>query len=161
MRVLRHPLYPHPLPPPSTPKTLKVGLPERLGETSILKSSYKCLSLITLDFVIRANKKYYPQTLLEECKYKIKKNKMENLINDDLDPSSSDESFNESDNGSDNDESNFNLLKVKTFNNNNNNNNNNHNNNNHHNNNNNKSLIMYVNHALLGFYLCQLCFLQH
>ena len=25
-----------------------------------------------LDSVIRANKKYYPQTLLEECKYEIK-----------------------------------------------------------------------------------------
>ena len=33
---------------------------------------YKCLSLIMLDFVIRVNKKYYPQTLLEECKYVIK-----------------------------------------------------------------------------------------
>ena len=43
--------------------------------------SYKCLSLIILDSVIRANKKYYPQTLLEDCKYEIKKNKMENLIN--------------------------------------------------------------------------------
>ena len=32
-------------------------------------SSYKCLSLIMLDSVIRVNKKYYPQTLLEECKY--------------------------------------------------------------------------------------------
>ena len=52
-----------------------------------------------IDFVIRLNKKCYPETLLEACKYEIKKNKMENLINDDLDPSSSD---NESDNGSDN-----------------------------------------------------------
>ena len=51
-----------------------------------------------LDSVIRANKKYYPQTLLEMCKYEIIKNKMENLINDDLDLSSSDESDNESDN---------------------------------------------------------------
>ena len=51
-----------------------------------------------LDPVIRANKKYYPQTLLEECKYVIEKNKMENLINDDLDLSLSDESDNESDN---------------------------------------------------------------
>ena len=72
--------------------------------------SYKSLSLIMLDSVIRANKKYYPQTLLEESKYEIKKNKMENLINDDLHPSSSDESDNESnnesDNESDNDESN-------------------------------------------------------
>ena len=53
-------------------------------------ASQKCLSFIMLDSVIRANEKYYLQTLLEECKYKIKKDKMENLINDDLDPSSSD-----------------------------------------------------------------------
>ena len=43
-----------------------------------------------LDSVIRVNKKYYPQTLLEKCKYEIKKNKIENLINEDLDPSSCD-----------------------------------------------------------------------
>ena len=36
-------------------------------------TSYKCLSLIMLDSVIRVNKKYYLQTLLEECKYEIKK----------------------------------------------------------------------------------------
>ena len=48
-----------------------------------------------LDFVISVNKKYCPQTHLEECKYVIRKNKMENLINDDLDLSSSD---NETDN---------------------------------------------------------------
>ena len=55
-----------------------------------------------LESVIRVNKKCYPQTLIEECKYIIKKNKMENLINDDLDPSWSDKSDNESDNGFDN-----------------------------------------------------------
>ena len=54
-----------------------------------------------LDSVIGANKKYYPQTLLEECKYEIKKNKMENLINDDLDLSSSDKSDDGSDNETD------------------------------------------------------------
>ena len=66
-----------------------------------------------LHSVIRVNKKHYPQTLLEEYKYEIKKNKMEKLIDDDLDPSSSDnetdsETYSESDNGSDsesNDES--------------------------------------------------------
>ena len=36
-------------------------------------ASCKCLSLIMLDSVIRVSKKYYPQTLLEECKYEIKK----------------------------------------------------------------------------------------
>ena len=43
-------------------------------------ASYKCLSWIVLDSVIRANKKYYPQTLLEDCKYEITKKKIENLI---------------------------------------------------------------------------------
>ena len=65
-------------------------------------ASYKCLSLILLDFVIRVNKKFYPQTLLEECKYVTRKYKMENLINNDLSLSSSDESDNESYNESDN-----------------------------------------------------------
>ena len=44
------------------------------------------------DSIIKINKKYDPQTLLEERKYLIKKNKMEN---DELDLSSYD---NESDN---------------------------------------------------------------
>ena len=65
-------------------------------------ASYKYLSLVMLDLVIRVNKKYYSRTLLEECKYVIRKNKMKNVINDDLDLSSSDESDNKSDNGSDN-----------------------------------------------------------
>ena len=72
-------------------------------------ASHKCLSLIVLDAAIRVSKKYYPQTFLEVCKYVIRKNKMENLINDDLDLSSSDESDepdgetdNEIDNESDN-----------------------------------------------------------
>ena len=59
--------------------------------------------MYVIDNVIKANKKHYLQTLLEECKYEIKRNKMENLINDDLDLSSSDESDSES-NESDNDE---------------------------------------------------------
>ena len=58
-----------------------------------------------LDSVIKVNKKYYPQILLEECKFEIKKNRMENFINDNLDPSLSDES-DEYDNETDNDESN-------------------------------------------------------
>ena len=71
--------------------------------------------MLLLDNVIRANKKYYPQILLEESKYEIKKNKMENFINDDLDPSSSDESDNKSDNESDNDDSNDNLIRNLTM----------------------------------------------
>ena len=64
------------------------------------KAPCKCLSIIMLDSVIKANKKYYPQTLLEECKYEPKKIKMENLTDDNLEKSSSDESDSEADNDS-------------------------------------------------------------
>ena len=62
------------------------------------KAPCKCLSIIMLDSVIKAKKKYYPQTLLEECKYEPKKIEMENLTDDDLEKSSSDDSGSESDN---------------------------------------------------------------
>ena len=65
-------------------------------------ASYKCLSLIVLWSVIRVNKKYYPQRLLQECNYILKNNKVENLNSDDLDTSSSDESGSKFDYGSDN-----------------------------------------------------------
>ena len=48
------------------------------------KAPCKCLSIIMLDSVIKANKKYYPQTFLEECKYVQEKIKNENYIDDDL-----------------------------------------------------------------------------
>ena len=48
------------------------------------KAPCKCLSIIMLDSVIKANKKYYPQTFLEECKYIQEKIKIENYIDDDL-----------------------------------------------------------------------------
>ena len=62
------------------------------------KAPCKCLSIIMLDSVIKAKKKYYPQTLLEECKYDQEKIKLENLTDDDLEKNSSDESDSESDN---------------------------------------------------------------
>lgn len=45
----------------------------------------------------------YPQTLLEECKYEIRKSKSKNLINDELNLSSSNDNEyeDESDDGSD------------------------------------------------------------
>ena len=54
------------------------------------KAPCKCLSIIMLDFVIKANKKYYPQTLLEKCKYVQEKIKIKNLIDDNLEKSESD-----------------------------------------------------------------------
>ena len=54
------------------------------------KAPCKCSSIIMLDSVIIANKKYYPQTLLDEWKYIQEKIKTENYIDDDLDESVSD-----------------------------------------------------------------------
>ena len=49
------------------------------------KAPCKCLSIIMLDSIIKANKKYYPQALLEERKYVQEKIKIENLIDDEYD----------------------------------------------------------------------------
>ena len=62
------------------------------------KGPCKCLSIIMIDSVIKAKKKYYPQILLEECKYDQEKIKVENLIDDDLEKSDSDESDSDSNN---------------------------------------------------------------
>ena len=62
------------------------------------KALCKCVLIITLDSVIKAKKKYYPQILLEECKYDKEKIKVENLIDDDLEKSDSDESDSDSNN---------------------------------------------------------------
>ena len=59
------------------------------------KAPCKCLSVIMLDSVIKANKKYYPQTLLEECKYVQKKIKTENLIDGNLEKHESDSDSND------------------------------------------------------------------
>ena len=65
-----------------------------------------------LHSVVKAKKKYYFQTLWEQCKYEPKKIKMRNLIDDNLEKRLSDESNNdsnnetESDDEKDNDESN-------------------------------------------------------
>ena len=69
------------------------------------KSPCKCLLIIRIDSVIRVNKKYYPQTLLEECKYIQEKIKIENYINEDLENSESDsDSNNEIESDIDNDD---------------------------------------------------------
>ena len=36
-----------------------------------------------LDSAIRGKKRHYPQALPKECKYKLTRNKVKNLINDD------------------------------------------------------------------------------
>ena len=69
------------------------------------KAPCKCLSIIMVDSVIKANKKYYPQILLVECKYIQQKLKNENYIDEGLEKSESDSnSNNETESDIDNDE---------------------------------------------------------
>ena len=60
----------------------------------------KCLSIMILDSVVKAKKKYYPQTFLGECKYEPKNIKVEDITDDDLEKGLSDESVSEADNNS-------------------------------------------------------------
>ena len=64
----------------------------------------KLLSIIMIDSVIKVNKKYYPQTVLEECKYVQEKIKLENYIDEDLEKSEYSDSNDETQPDIDNDE---------------------------------------------------------
>ena len=52
---------------------------------------YTCIACITIDSVMRMEKKNYPQVYLEQCKYKIKKTKMTNFIKIELESESESE----------------------------------------------------------------------
>ena len=52
---------------------------------------YTSLSVISLDSVIDINKKFHPHIFLEDCKYEIKKKKIMNAINEELNLVESDE----------------------------------------------------------------------
>ena len=45
---------------------------------------YTCIACITIDSVMRMEKKNYPQVYLEECKYRMKKTKMTKFIGAEL-----------------------------------------------------------------------------
>ena len=49
---------------------------------------YTCAACITIDSVMRMEKKNYLQVYLEECKYRMKKTKMTNFIKVDLESES-------------------------------------------------------------------------
>ena len=49
---------------------------------------YTCIACITIDSVMRMEKKNYPQVCLEECKYRLKKTGMTNFIEAELESES-------------------------------------------------------------------------
>ena len=58
---------------------------------------YTCIACITIDSVMKMDKKYFPQVYLEECKYTINKIQLSRFISAELDSHSDDDSDNDSD----------------------------------------------------------------
>ena len=60
---------------------------------------YTCIACITIDSVMRIDKKNHPQVYLEESKYRIKKIEMSRFINTELKSDSDSDSYSELDSG--------------------------------------------------------------
>ena len=52
---------------------------------------YTCIACITIDSIMRMEKKNHPQVYLEECKYKVKNIQMPIFMNTELDSNSDSE----------------------------------------------------------------------
>ena len=50
----------------------------------IERNHYICIPAIDIDSVLKIDKRAYPQGYLEQCKYKLKKRKIVNYINDEI-----------------------------------------------------------------------------
>ena len=61
----------------------------------IEKNNYICIPAIDIDSVLKIDKKAYPQAYLEQCKYKLKKRKIVNYINDEIIEEDSDSDIND------------------------------------------------------------------
>ena len=48
------------------------------------RNHYIYIPLTDIDSVIKIDKRAYPQAYLEQCKYKLKKRKIENYIDDEI-----------------------------------------------------------------------------
>ena len=60
------------------------------------KNSYTCIPAIDIDSVLKFdNKRAYPQAYLEQCKYKLKKRRAVNFIDDEIIDEDSDDSHEE------------------------------------------------------------------
>ena len=91
-------------------KRLKVKVREFDGvvETNFLGNKvskenmhYTCIASVTIDSVMRRDKKFYPEVYLEECKYKAKKIQMSRFISTELESDSDSQSDSEAESKSD------------------------------------------------------------
>ena len=59
------------------------------------KNHYICIPVIDIDSVLKIDKRAYPQAYLEQCKYKLKKRKIVNYIDDEIIDEDSDNDYND------------------------------------------------------------------
>ena len=57
------------------------------------REHYTCIACIIIDYVMKIEKKNYPQVYLEECKYRLKMKKMSEFIDAELKSDSDSEWF--------------------------------------------------------------------
>ena len=55
------------------------------GEIPKERVGYTCIPCISIDSVLRVDKKYYPQVYLEQCKCKVKKRELKSFIDYEID----------------------------------------------------------------------------
>ena len=53
---------------------------------------YACIACLSVDYVLKIDRKYYPQVNLEQCNYKVKKREIKRFIDYEIDLDSDDES---------------------------------------------------------------------
>ena len=52
--------------------------------TPFQRNHYICIPAIDIDSILKINKRAYPESYLEQCKYKLKKRKAVNFIDDEI-----------------------------------------------------------------------------
>ena len=63
------------------------------------KNNYICIPAIYINSVLKIDKRLYPPAYLEQCKYKLKKRKIVNYINDEITDENSDSDIGDASNG--------------------------------------------------------------
>ena len=63
----------------------KLKIFNKINKTTFTNNAnYICIPAIDIDSVLKIDKRLYPQAYLEQCKYKLKKRKIVNYINDEI-----------------------------------------------------------------------------
>ena len=78
----------------------KLKIFNKINKTTFTNNvNYICIPAIDIDSVLKIDKRLYPQAYLEQCKYKLKKRKIVNYINDEIIDENSDSDIDDASSG--------------------------------------------------------------